>query len=226
MKVLNTDAIKSAILVITSEFSIRKAAKDNGVDKETLRRHYKNVGETNEETMVISQNYGWNKIFTKEQEDDLVNYILKCCEMGYGFTREQARKLAYEMAVKNDIKIHDNWKKSTTAGIEWYKGFYKRHPQLSLRKPEATSLITSSSKANPSLLICDNHESYLLTDALDIAKENGVTILTLYPHTSHKLQPLDVAVFSPYQNHYNRAVNNWMFKNPGQTVTIYEIASF
>ncbi|KAJ8966431.1 hypothetical protein NQ314_003529 [Rhamnusium bicolor] len=93
--------------MLQSGSSIRKATKDSGIDKETLRRHYKNVGETNEETMVISQNYGRNKIFTKEQ-DVLVNYTLKCCEMGYGFSREQARKLAYEMAVKNDIKIPDN----------------------------------------------------------------------------------------------------------------------
>lgn len=31
---------------------------------------------------------------------------------------------------------------------------------------------------NPSLLIMDNHELHLSIEALDLAKENGVTILT------------------------------------------------
>jgi hypothetical protein len=58
---------------------------------------------------------------------------------------------------------------------------------------------TSSSLANPSLLIMDNHDSHLATEALKIAKENGVVILTLPPHTSNKTQPLDVSVYSAFK---------------------------
>ena len=49
---------------------------------------------------------------------------------------------------------------------------------------------SNSSKSTPTLLIYDNHESHLSIRALDIAIENVVTVLTLPPHTSNKLQPL------------------------------------
>ncbi|KAJ8876836.1 hypothetical protein PR048_021283 [Dryococelus australis] len=51
---------------------------------------------------------------------------------------------------------------------------------------------TNSSKENPSVLICDNHKSHLKLRVLDIAKEAGITMLTMPPHSSNKLQPLDI----------------------------------
>lgn len=45
------------------------------------------------------------------------------------------------------------------------------------------------------LLVLDNRESHLSLAALNIARENGVVMLTFPPHTSHKLQPLDRTVF-------------------------------
>jgi hypothetical protein len=32
-----------------------------------------------------------------------------------------------------------------------------------------------------------------------VTKENGIVMLTLPPHTLHKLQPLDRTVFGPYK---------------------------
>ena len=46
------------------------------------------------------------------------------------------------------------------------------------------------SNENPVLLIMDNHEAYISIKAIDLAEENGITILTINtPHASHKLQP-------------------------------------
>lgn len=84
---------------------------------------------------------------------------------------------------------------------------------------------TNSSKDNPSLLIYDNHESHICIEALNLAKENGVTILTVPPHSTGKLQPLDVGVFGPFKTAYNKAVDSWMMRNPGKTFSIYEVAS-
>jgi hypothetical protein len=50
-------------------------------------------------------------------------------------------------------------------------------------------------KRDPAVLILDNHESHLSIAAINVAKENGIVMLTLPPHTSHKLQPLDHTVF-------------------------------
>ncbi|XP_046963332.1 uncharacterized protein LOC124532470 [Vanessa cardui] len=84
--------------------------------------------------------------------------------------------------------------------------------------------VTGSSKTNPSLFILDNHDSHLALEALNIAKENGMTLLTISPHSSHKLQPLDVSVFGPLQNYYNAAIDSWLLRHPGVPVTIYNIA--
>lgn len=83
---------------------------------------------------------------------------------------------------------------------------------------------TKSSKQNPTLFIYDNHESHLSIEVLDIAKDNGVTILTIPPHCSSRLQPLDVAVYGPLKCYYNKSIANWMMNNAGKTITIYNIA--
>lgn len=82
---------------------------------------------------------------------------------------------------------------------------------------------SSSSLLNPSLLIFDNHESHLSLEVLNLAKKNGVTILTLPPHTTHKTQPLDVGVMKPFKDYYNAAMDSWLLRNPGKPVTIYEV---
>jgi len=44
-----------------------------------------------------------------------------------------------------------------------------------------------STKDNPSLLIYDNHESHISLEIFELAKTNGVHILTLAPHSSHRM---------------------------------------
>ena len=75
------------------------------------------------------------------------------------------------------------------------------------------------------LLIMDNHESHLSLQSLEYAKENHVCMMTLPPHTSHKTQPLERSVFGPMKTYFNTAANSWMLSNPGQAITIYEMAS-
>nr|CAI5830968.1 unnamed protein product [Callosobruchus analis] len=72
-------------------------------------------------------------------------------------------------------------------------------------------------------VLLDNHESHVSIEVIRFAKENGVTLLTIPPHTSNKLQPLDVSVNSPFKSRYNAAMSNWMLSNLGKTVTIYNI---
>lgn len=49
-------------------------------------------------------------------------------------------------------------------------------------------------------------------------------MLTFPPHCSHKLQPLDISVFSTFKSKYNTACNDWLVNNPGKIITIYNIA--
>ena len=70
----------------------------------------------------------------------------------------------------------------------------------------------------------DNHHSHVFYEALSLAKENFVHIITLPPHTSNKTQPLDRTVFGPMKTHYNQLANSWMMRNVGKLITIYQIA--
>lgn len=54
------------------------------------------------------------------------------------------------------------------------------------------------SKENKCLLFLDNHETHLSPEALEFAVSNGIVMLSFPPHCSHKLHPLDLAVFNPY----------------------------
>lgn len=77
--------------------------------------------------------------------------------------------------------------------------------------------------AENKVLIMDNHESHMRLDAINLAKKNHIIFLTLPPHTSHKLQPLDRTVFGPYKTYYNQAVKELMVQNH-RPITIYNIA--
>lgn len=78
-------------------------------------------------------------------------------------------------------------------------------------------------KDHKCLLILDNHDSHISPKGLNICKENGVMLLTIPPHTSHKLQPLDTNVFGPFKRFYNEAADNWMVNNPAQLISLKEI---
>lgn len=80
------------------------------------------------------------------------------------------------------------------------------------------------SPSNQCLLILDGHVSHKSLAAITLAKENCITMITIPPHTSHRLQPLDVTFFGPLKNRYNRELDKWMLANPGKRVTEYDIA--
>ncbi|CAK9296132.1 unnamed protein product [Gordionus sp. m RMFG-2023] len=50
-------------------------------------------------------------------------------------------------------------------------------------------------------------------------------MLTIPPHCSHKLQPLDKTVFGTFKNFYNNSIDNWMRNHIGKSFTIYDIPS-
>ena len=76
---------------------------------------------------------------------------------------------------------------------------------------------------HPVLLTLDNHGSHMSIEVLNLCKENGVVLLSFPPHTSHKLQPLDRAVFGPFKKAVNSACDSWMLNHPGQTMSIYDV---
>ena len=49
----------------------------------------------------------------------------------------------------------------------------------------------------PVLLILNNHVSHISLETYNFCRQNGIIMLSLVPHTSHRLQPLDVTFFRP-----------------------------
>lgn len=80
-----------------------------------------------------------------------------------------------------------------------------------------------ASKDMPILLILDGHTSHLTVDVLEMALENGITMISLPPHTSHRLQPLDVGVFGGFKRMYNDQCQAWMKNHIGATIELHHI---
>ena len=351
------ETMREAVRRVRDRESLRKISEVYNISKSTLQRYVQKTKITSQDNISYTPNYSVRKIFTTEEEKSLEAYIIDCSKMNFGLTRRNIKQLAYELGMKNNKPLPQNWIVGKIAGEEWLIGFMKRHSSLSLRQPESCSLgratafnkhnvllffeklkevyarhpsfsdgsrvynldetatttviqkpqkvvaqkgmrqvsqvssaergtlvttccivnahgsclppamvfprvnfkshmindappgtlglathsgwmnselfldvmmhfikCTSSSKENPSLLIYDNHESHLSLPVLDMAKENGVTILTLHPHCSHKMQPLDVSIFGPFKTYYSAAMDSMMMAKPGVPITIYDIA--
>lgn len=352
------EQMQHALELINNENrSIRSAAELTGIPFATLRRYYHKQKDSDGSAIRLTPNYEVRRIFSVEEEQSLVDYIIKCSQMFYGLTRQEVQQLAYEMALTNAINIPQKWHEKKCAGKEWLYNFRKRHTNVSLRTPEGCSLsratsfnrhnveifyvklkevmsrnpniadgtriynldetgtttvqksqkvlavkgqkqickVTSaergilvttccivnsagtflppvmvfprthfkqhmlngappgslglanpsgwmnselfvetmkhfikhsqSSQENPCLLIMDNYEAHISINVINLAKENGVTILTVPPHSTGKMQPLDVGLFKPFKTAYNAAVDSWMMRHPGKPISIYEIAA-
>ncbi|XP_055928053.1 uncharacterized protein LOC129959257 [Argiope bruennichi] len=97
-------------------------------------------------------------------------------------------------------------------------------PQIFMLYPKHFLKHVKISKDNSIILILDNHNTHITIEAIDFYKENGIIVLTLPPHTSHKLEPLDRTVFSSFKVHYNRACSQWMVNHAGRPISIYDVA--
>jgi hypothetical protein len=340
------EVMNRGVQLVLQGHSLKVAASQVGLKFQTLARYVKKKKDNPNTNIRMKPNYSVNRVFTTQQENQLVEYLLNCSKMFYGLPKSDCRKLAYEMAVRNRVKYPKSWDREKEAGVDWMWGFMRRHPQLSLRTPEGCSLSratsfnrhnvnifflnlrnilkrhknladgtriynmdetatttvqksakviaekgikqvskitsgergtlvttcviisasgnslppamvfprvhfkqmmiagappgtlglaqktgwmngelflkvmahfikhTQSSLENPTLLIYDNHESHLSID-----------VVNLPPHSTNKMQPLDVGVFKPFNNAYNAAVDTWLMQNPGQPFTIYQVAS-
>lgn len=79
-------------------------------------------------------------------------------------------------------------------------------------------------KDHPVLLILDNHSSHRSLQAIEYCKENFIHLLTIPPHSSHRLQPLDRCYFKPLKVFYAEECDRWLTNNPGRQITHFQIA--
>lgn len=79
------------------------------------------------------------------------------------------------------------------------------------------------SKNNKHLIIMDGHHSHKSVAAIEFCLENGIELLTLPPHCTHKMQTLDRTFFKSFKAAYNAASAGRMLANAGRRITDYEI---
>ena len=52
---------------------------------------------------------------------------------------------------------------------------------------------------------------------------NNVAIVSLPPHSTHKMQPLDVGFMKPLKTYYAQEIETWLGNNPGRVVTPFVV---
>jgi hypothetical protein len=341
------DVIQRALDEIkTKTKSIRQASKDYNIPKSTLFGYVK--ANKIPGSQMYRSKFITRQLLTDTEEKALADYLITSANMHYGLNINQTKELAYNFALANNKNVPQNWHTNKRASKDWLRGFFHRQTNLSIRKPEPTSLsratsfnkknvgeffdrlqhlyekyhfddtglqtvhqpskiiaekgkkqvgratsgekgetvtvcatinaignsippffifprarykdymlknapIGSIGSANPSgwmngqiflqylqhfskfvssntdspvLLLCDNHESHVSIEVINFAREKNIVILTLPPHCSHKLQPLDVGVFYSFKVFIGYEHDKWLLNNPGKTITIYEIGEF
>jgi len=88
----------------------------------------------------------------------------------------------------------------------------------------ATSGPSGVSPNNRHLLILDGHGRHMDVQTIEEANNLGIDLLTLPAHTTHRLQPVDVSVFGPFNNYFRSGRIVWMAKNPRVEVKMFELA--
>jgi DDE superfamily endonuclease len=78
--------------------------------------------------------------------------------------------------------------------LEWMKQVFD--PQTKAR-----------AKGKPRLLVCDGFGTHETYEILQFCFDNNIILARLPSHTSHKLQPCDVAVFGPLKTAYRDQVD-------------------
>lgn len=100
-------------------------------------------------------------------------------------------------------KVHNEWFFSANTkgwtsnlhGLEWLKRVFE----------PATR---TKADGQHRLLICDGHDSHISGSFIAHCLQNRIILLILPPHTSHLLQPLDVAIFGPLKKRLTAALSH------------------
>jgi DDE superfamily endonuclease/Tc5 transposase DNA-binding domain len=100
-------------------------------------------------------------------------------------------------------EVLDNWFFSANTkgwtsnlhGLEWLKRVFELATHM-------------KAKGQYRLLICDSHDSHISGSFIAHCLQNRILLLILPLHTSHLLQPLDVAIFGPLKKRLTAALSH------------------
>lgn len=77
----------------------------------------------------------------------------------------------------------------------------------------------------PVILVLDGHYSHTRNiEVIEKARAKNVAIICLPPHSTAKMQPLDVGFMKPLKTYYAQEISNWLRQNMGRVVTHFQVA--
>ncbi|KAJ8941970.1 hypothetical protein NQ314_010190 [Rhamnusium bicolor] len=92
---------------------------------------------------------------------------------------------------------------------QWFQHF------ISFVKPSAE---------DPVLLVLDGHYSHTRNvNVIRLARENNISIISLPPHSTHKLQPSDKSFMGPFKVYYSEEIRNWI-KVHQRAISVFDVA--
>ncbi|XP_049799632.1 uncharacterized protein LOC126234936 [Schistocerca nitens] len=138
------------------------------------------------------------------------------------------RNLCFSVGVLRTTYVNLSSETNATSGGAWAEvqetGWMTK--ELFLTWFKKFIAFTGALKERPILLILDGHKRHTKNlELIDVARENGVVLLCLPPHCSHRLQPLDVAFMKPLSKFDKDEVRMWLRTHPGKVATLHQIAS-
>lgn len=69
------------------------------------------------------------------------------------------------------------------------------------------------------LLVLDGHTTHTKNiEAISLACDYDIIMLSFPAHTTHRLQPLDRSFFKSLKTNYNEASSSWLRTNPGNKI--------
>lgn len=84
--------------------------------------------------------------------------------------------------------------------------------------------VSSIPPARPVVLLLDGHSSHINLETAKFARDNGILLYCLQPHTTHVLQPCDVGLFKPLKGNWNKCVNRYIYESSGEVLNKYTFA--
>jgi DDE superfamily endonuclease len=88
--------------------------------------------------------------------------------------------------------------------MQWLTTVFDRHTKQKARNGR-----------DPRLLYLDGHGSHINMSFLNWCEKHNVHICVYPPHTTHRLQPLDVSIFAPLATAYSQELDTFQLRTQG-----------
>lgn len=130
-----TDLLIAVAAYRKGDIGLNECSRIYYAPKATIKRHADKKNAIGNEIKAL----GKQPTLSVHMEQILSEHILRLEECFLGLNIQEIRKLAFDVAEKYCLP-HSFNKDKKIAGKKWFYSFMRRNPQLSLRKPEGTSM--------------------------------------------------------------------------------------